>query len=74
MSSTGTDKKAQKPAKSLEGAKVAQGEKSAPKEGEVSGHMSLGGWYLCWHCGARNYVPYGWNYFYCWNDYALNAV
>jgi len=66
--------KAQKPSGNLEGIKVAQGQEKAPKEGEVGGHMSTGEWYICWHCGARNWAPYGWNYLYCWNCGALNRV
>jgi hypothetical protein len=67
-------KKGQKPSGDIEGAKVAQGKKSAPKEGEVAAHMSPGAYYLCWNDGASNYVPFGWNFFYCWSCGAFNRV
>jgi hypothetical protein len=67
--------KAKKPTGNIEGKKVAQGlEKEPASKAEVAGHASSGGWYLCHCCGAANYVPYGWEYFYCWNDYCLNFI
>jgi hypothetical protein len=67
--------KAKKPQGNLEGVKVAQGlEKEAQTKAEVSGHTSPGAWYICWNCGTSNYVPFGWNYFYCRQCYALNLV
>jgi len=74
MSPTGTEKKGQKPSGDLDGIKVAAGQKSGPKEGEVSGHMSPGAFYICWNCSTPNYVPFGWNHFYCFSCFALNRV
>jgi hypothetical protein len=66
-------KKGRKPVGNLENVKVAKGLKKAPaSKGEVSGRISPGAWYICACCGASNWVPYGWSYFYCWNDRCLN--
>jgi hypothetical protein len=66
-------KKAKKPEGSLENIKVAKGAEKAPdSKSEVSGHMSPGGWYVCWNCGTVNWVPFGWDYFYCRHDVVLN--
>jgi hypothetical protein len=65
-------KKAQKPTGPIE-EKVAQGQEKAPAA-EVSGHMSPGAFYTCWNDGAVNYIPFGWNYFYCCRCWALNRV
>jgi hypothetical protein len=69
--------KARKPTGNLEGVKVAQGlEKEPTSKAEVTGHTAPypGAWYIC-HCdGAANWVPGGWNYFYCYRDYCLNYV
>ena len=68
-------KKAKKPQGDIESAKVSKGLKKSPGgKTEVAGHMSPGAFYLCWACGASNWVPYGWSYFYCWNDLVLNRV
>jgi hypothetical protein len=65
--------KGRKPEGNLEGVKVAQGlEKEPRSQGEVSGHASGG--YVCWNCGALNWVPPGWHYFYCWNCGGLNWI
>ena len=68
------NKKAQKPSGPVENAKVAEGQEKAPASSDVSGHMSPGAYYDCWHCLRVNYVPYGWEYFYCRHCYALNRV
>jgi hypothetical protein len=66
-------KKGKKVTKSLEGVNVSKGLKKAPAvKGEVAGHMSPGAYYLCWHCGASNFVPFGWVYFHCWRCWAFN--
>jgi hypothetical protein len=65
-------KKAEKPSGNLQGVNVASGQKAAPPAGEVTGHISPGAWYACWHCGALNYVPAGYVLFWCWNDVVLN--
>jgi hypothetical protein len=65
-------KKATKPSGNLDRVNVTQGQKEAPATGEVTGHMSPGAGYNCWHCGALNWVPYGYVFFYCWNCGALN--
>ncbi|HEY1265385.1 MAG TPA: hypothetical protein VGF06_17775 [Terriglobales bacterium] len=66
-------KKGKKVSGSMEKVNVAKGLKKPPaSKGEVAGHMSYGEVFLCWACGARNYVPYGWNYFICWYDGVLN--
>jgi hypothetical protein len=67
--------KAKKPSGNLDGVRVAQGLEKAPtSKAEVTGHTSPGEWYLC-HCdGAANWVPAGWNYFYCYRDGCLNYV
>ena len=66
-------KKAKKPEGSLENIKVAQGTETTPgKKPEVSGHMPPGAYYTCWACGTANWVPYGWDYFYCRVDFVLN--
>ena len=74
-------KKAQKPTGSIENAKVAQGLEKPTGSSEVSGHgvgrtpgMSAGAFYSCSACGTVNWVPYGSEYFYCWNCYALNRA
>ena len=56
----------------LEGIKVAQGLEKEPPKAEVAGHTSPGAVYFCWNDAASNYVPPGWNYFYCWSCGALN--
>jgi len=67
-------KKGKKPEGSLENVKVAQGAEQAPdSQSEVSGHMSTGAFYTCWACGAVNWVPWGWDYFYCRVCHALNG-
>jgi hypothetical protein len=68
-----TATKARKPEGNLDAVKVAEGLKKEP-QAEVSGHISPGAYYHCWSCGAVNWVPRGWNHFYCWNDYVLNLV
>jgi hypothetical protein len=65
---------AKKPTEPVDESKVTTGLKEAPPEAEVSGHMSYGGWYRCFHCGAANSVPAGWNFFRCWNCGATNLV
>lgn len=68
-------KKARKPKGNLKGIEVAQGLKKAPAaKGEVAGHTSPGAYYRCWNDLALNFVPFGWNYFYCWRCTALNLV
>ncbi|HUK23699.1 MAG TPA: hypothetical protein VLV49_03895 [Terriglobales bacterium] len=68
-------KKGKKVSGSLEGVNISKGGKKAPaSKGEVTGHASSGAWYVCWACGALNYVPYGYDYFICWRDGALNRV
>lgn len=68
-------KRGKKPRKSIEGAKVIKGEKKGPSsKSEVAGHTSPGAYYRCWRCGALNYVPWGYDSFYCWNDWVLNLV
>jgi len=67
-------KKANKPTGSIENEKVAQGLENPPATSEVAGHMSPGAFYNCWHCGVVNWVPFGWNYFYCRFDHVLNRV
>jgi hypothetical protein len=67
-------KKGKKVDSNVDSAKVAVGLKEAPANKEVAGHMSYGGIYLCWACGAANYVPAGWNYFTCWRDGVFNRV
>jgi len=69
------EKKAQKPTGPLENVKVAQGQEKAPEsKSEVTGHMSPGAYYHCWNDGVINYVPYGWDYFYCRICFAVNRV
>jgi len=68
------NKKAQKPSGSIENAKVAQGLEKPTSSGEVSGHMSPGAFYSCWACGTVNWIPYGWDYFYCRSCLVLNRV
>lgn len=63
-----------KPEGKLENINVAAGKKDAPEQGEVAGHMSPGAFYFCWNDHARNFVPYGWTAFYCFNCGALNVV
>ena len=69
-----SEQKGKKPTENLEGIKVALGSKTEPAKGEVTGHMSPGAVYHCWYCEARNYVPYGWNYFICWACDRFNVV
>jgi len=68
-------KKAQKPTGPIEKAKVAQGlDKPPAGSGDVKGHMSPGAYYICWNDGSVNWVPFGWDYFYCRTCWALNRV
>ncbi|MBV8587539.1 MAG: hypothetical protein JO331_14425 [Verrucomicrobia bacterium] len=47
-------------------------EKEAPAEGEVAGrHKVL---YVCWRCGAGNWVQANWSWFTCWDCGALNYM
>jgi len=71
-------KKGKKPTGSLDNISVSKGLKKSPPapKGEVTGHMSPwgGAYYWCWACGARNYVPGGYDLFVCWRDGALNRI
>jgi len=72
-------KKGKKPTGPIENLKVAQGQQKPPAQSEVSGHLassgtvSPGAYYICWNDQAVNWVPYGWDHFYCWNCHALNV-
>lgn len=66
-------KKGKRPARNLDGVRVSKGLKKAPgSKGEVTGRTSPGAIYTCWSCGAANWVPFGWNYFYCRVCWVLN--
>jgi len=66
-------KKGKRPARNLDGVRVSKGLKKAPaSKAEVSGRTSPGAFYWCWACGASNWVPFGYNYFYCWRCVVLN--
>lgn len=65
--------KAKKPEGNLEHVKVAQGLEMEPKvKPEVAGHISA--MFLCFNCGASNWVPPGHAYFICWKCGALNWI
>lgn len=67
-------KKGKKPVGNLDDVKVSKGLKKAPgTKAEVAGHVSPGANYFCRCCGAINWVPAGYTYFYCWRDGCLNA-
>jgi hypothetical protein len=64
-----------KPEGNLEGINVFLGMKNAPTtEGEVEGHMSPGAFYACWAGDCADFVPFGWNYYYCSCNLHLNRV
>lgn len=69
-------KKAKKPPKAFnEKVLVAAGLKKAPAEaGEVSGHGAWPANYICWGCGAINFVPGGIYGFYCWRCGRFNTA
>lgn len=69
-----TPVKAKRPTGNAEGVTVAQGMEKAPKQGEVSGHGPFPANYICWSCGAINFVPGGAYAFYCWRCWVYNLA
>ena len=67
-----SETKGKRPKGNLEGVNVAQGAEKQP-QAEVSGHAA-GRNYICWNCGARNWVPGGYDYFICWRCGAINWI
>ena len=77
MSTAGSSpegKPGKKPTGQHKEVKAIAGQEKAPEQGEVAGHTSPGAYYRCWNDAVVNYVPYGWDAFYCRRCYALNFV
>lgn len=69
-------KKGKRPPKTFNGkVLVAAGLKKDPAaNAEVSGHGAYPANYMCWRCGAINFVPGGIYGFYCWSCGAFNTA
>jgi hypothetical protein len=65
--------KGKKVTTNVENVNVCKGLKKEPAaKGEVTGHISPGKYYLCFHDRAINWVRRGWSYFICWRCHAFN--
>jgi len=72
---TVTAKKATKATGNHEKVNIAQGlEKAGGKKGEVTGHQSIGAYYICAWCLADNWVDRGYSFFVCWKCEHLNYI